>query len=181
MNRQTFFVSRFGRRLGTRVEGETARDRLHAAMEALPPDGQLVVTLDGVDVLSGSFADELIAKSYQLLVSGVYENRTMVVSTSSAELVEGLEDKLTQRHLAMLQLTADDWSVLGQLAEPHRETLALIVNRGTAIARDLADALGIPPNACHQRLKRLVDLHLILQERIGVSAPKTQYRFRSIL
>jgi len=181
MNRETFSVAQFGPRLGTRAEGEAARGLLLAALDALPPDGQLVISLAGVEVLASSFADELIAKSHQLLISGAYEARTMLVSANSAEVTEGLDDKLTQRHAAMLCTNAGGWRVLGQLAEPHRETLALVIDRGSAIAKELADALGIPPNACHQRLKRLVDLRLILQERIGASAPKTQYRFCSIL
>jgi hypothetical protein len=181
MNRRTFSIAEFGTRVGTRSEGEAARERLLAALSGLPSDGQLVVSLDGVEVLSGSFADEVIAKTYQLLLSGAYEERTMVVGASSKELTEGLEDKLRQRQLAMLCVDGNAWRVLGQLAEPHVETLALLIDRETASAKELADTLGIQPNACHQRLKRLVDLRLILQERIGVNAPQTQYRFCSIL
>jgi len=181
MNRQTFSVAQFGTRLGTRAEGDTARGVLLAAIEAMPPDGQLLVSLDGIEVLSGSFADELIAKSYQLLVSGLYADRTMIVGAPSTEVTEGLDDKLTQRNLAMLCLQNGRSSILGQLADPHRETLSLVIDRQSATAKELADTLGIPPNACHQRLRRLVDLRLILQERIGDAAPRTQYRFRSIL
>jgi len=181
MNRQTFSVSQFGSRVGTRAEGESARAALLAALEATPPDAQLVVSLDGIEVLSGSFADELIAKTYQLLISGLYGDRTMVVEAPSVEVAEGLDDKLTQRNLAMLCLHGSAWSVLGRLADPHRETLTLILNRGSTTAKELADELAIPPNACHQRLRRLVDLRLVLQERIGDAAPKTQYRFSAIL
>ena len=181
MNSETFSVAQFGSRIGTRAEGEAARVKILAALEALPPDGQLVVSLAGLEVMSGSFADELIGKTYQLLVSGLQGNRTMIVEAPSLELTEGINDKLTQRRLAMLCTRAGGWFVLGQLAEPHRETLELIVDRRTTTAKELAETLKIPPNACHQRLRRLVDLRLVLQERIGVSAPKTQYRFRSIL
>jgi len=181
MNKETYAIVRFGRRVGTREEGEGARADFLATLERLPPDGQLIVSLDGIEVLSGSFADELIGKSYQLLLSGLYGDRTMLIETPSLELAEGLDDKLTQRNLAMLCLSGGDWSVLGRLAEPHRETLGLIIERGTTTAKELAEALGIPPNACHQRLKRLVDLRLVHQEQIGTTAPKTQYRFQSIL
>lgn len=181
MNKETYDIARFGHRVGTRSEGEAARADFLAALERLPDDGQLVVSLDGIEVLSGSFADELIGKSYQLLLSGFYGDRTMLIETPSLELAEGLDDKLTQRNLAMLCLSDGNWSVLGRLAEPHRETLGLIIERETTTAKELAEALGIPPNACHQRLKRLVDLRLVHQEQIGTTAPKTQYRFQSIL
>jgi len=140
-----------------------------------------VISLAKLEVLSGSFADESIGKAYQLLLSGLHEDRTMLVETPSIELTEGLDDKLTQRGLAMLCSHGAGWLVLGQLAAPHRETLSLIINRETTTARELADALGILPNASHQRLRRLVDLRLILQERTGVLSPGTQYRFHSIL
>jgi hypothetical protein len=181
MNSQTFSMAQFGPRIGTRSEGEAARSAVLDALDRLPSDGQLLVSLDGLEVLSGSFADEAIGKAYQALVSGLHEGRTMIVQTPSLELTEGLADKLTQRRLAMLCLEKDRWHVLGQLAEPHRKTLDLIINRGSTTAKELAEALAIPPNACHQRLKRLVELRLVLQERTGGTAPKTQYLFHSIL
>lgn len=185
MNREAFHVSQFGRRVGTRSEGEAARALLLKTLEAMPDDGQLVVDLDGVEVLASSFADEVIAKSLGLLLSGVYGNQTMIVSSPSEELTEGLADKLIQRNLAMLCLNGDvkrkDWRIVGQLAAPHVETLQLIFQQGETTAKALADTLAIPPNACHQRLKRLAELRLVLQERVGVSAPKTLYQFRSIL
>lgn len=181
MNRSVFRVSQFGERLGTRLEGEAARERLVAAVKRLPPDGQLVVSLDGLDVLSGSFADELIAKTCQLLASGFYEDRTMIVASPSLDLAEDLSAKLAQRRLAMLCRVGKTWSVLGALARPLLETLELLIDRNRATAKELAETLGIPPNACHNRLRRLIDLRLIRQERIGVSAPKTQYQFHSIL
>jgi len=184
MNREVFQVSQFGRRVGTRSEGEAARARLLEVLQTLPEDGQLIVDLDGVEVLAGSFADELISKSLGLLVSGVYGDRTLIVSSPSEELTEGLSDKLTQRNLATLCLqkpTGRKWRIVGQLADPHVETLQLIIDRKEATAKELDETLGIPPNACHQRLKRLVELRLILQDRVGASAPKTLYQFRPIL
>ena len=181
MNRTAFSIAQFGTRVGTRAEGRTARAEILRVLEFLPPNGQLLISLVGLEVLSGSFADESIGKAYQLLLSGLYEDRTMLVETPSTELAEGLEDKLTQRGLAMLCTHESGWLVLGQLADPHRETLSLIIDRGTTTARELADLLGILPNACHQRLRRLVDLRLILQERTGILSPGTQYRFHSIL
>lgn len=184
MNRELFRVKTFGRRVGTRSEGEAARARLLEALERLPEDGQLVIDLDGVEVLAGSFADELIGKSLSLLVSNVYASRTMIVSSPSEELTEGLSDKLIQRNLAMLCLDGPSsarWRTIGHLADPHVETLGLVIAHGTTTAKALAETLGIPPNACHQRLKRLVELRLVFQDRVGVRAPKTLYQFRSIL
>ncbi len=152
-------------------------------MRELPADGQLVLALDGIEVLSGSFADEAIGKTLQLLTSGLYDERTLTALAPYAALAEDLSDKLAQRKLALLcylENTAQ-WSVLGQLAAPLEETLFLLNDRGTATAKQLADALGISPNVCHNRIRRLVGLRLIREERIDVSAPNTQYRFHAII
>jgi hypothetical protein len=184
VKKTTVEVSQFGRRLGTRLEGEAARGVLLAALDRLPPDGQLVLSLRGVDVLSGSFADEAIGKICLLLSSGIHGDRTLVVTSPSADLVEDLSDKLAQRKLALLCRVGGatgPWKVLGRLARPLVDTLALLNERGSATTKELADILDIPPNACHNRVRRLVRLGLVREEKIDVAAPNTQYRFHAIL
>jgi hypothetical protein len=184
MKRTTVEISQFGRRLGTRLEGETARRVLVAALDDLPVDGQLVLSLCDIDVLSGSFADETIGKVCQLLSSGLHGDRTVVVHSPSAGLVEDLDDKLAQRKLAMLCCVGDGngtWRVLGRLARPLVDTLELLNERESATTKELADQLGIPPNVCHNRIRRLVRLRLVREETIGVGAPSTQYCFHAII
>lgn len=184
MKQTTLEIAQFGRRLGTRLEGESARRVLLAALDGLPPDGQLVLSLDGVDVLSGSFADEAIGKVCQILSSGAHGNRTVVVHSPSADLVEDLDDKLAQRKLAVLCRVGGPrgaWRVLGRLARPLVETLELLNERKSATTKELADLLDIPANACHNRVRRLVQLQLVREERTDAAAPKAQYRFHAIL
>ena len=184
MKRTTFEISQFGRRLGTRVEGEAARRALLDALDRLPPDGQLALSLDGLDVLSGSFADEAIGKVCQLLSSGVHGDRTVVVYSPSRDLVEDLDDKLAQRKLAMLCRVGKGraaWRVLGRLAPPLVETLELLNQLGYATTKELADRLGIPANACHNRVRRLAQLRLVREERLDAAAPSAQYRFHAIV
>ncbi len=184
MKKTTLEISQFGRRLGTRLEGESARRALLAALELLPPGGQLVLSLAEIDVLSGSFADEAIGKICQVLSSGAHGDRTVVVHSPSADLVEDLDDKLAQRKLAMLCRVGGRngaWRVLGRLARPLVETLELLNERGSATTKELADQLGIPANVCHNRVRRLVRLQLVREEKIDASAPQTQYRFHAIL
>jgi len=127
--------------------------------------------------------DEAIGKVCQLLSSGVHGDRTVVVHSPSADLVEDLDDKLAQRKLAMLCRVGGkdgDWRVLGRLARPLVETLDLLRERGSATTKELAEQLGIPANACHNRIRRLVLLHLIREEKIAAAAPNAQYRFHAI-
>jgi hypothetical protein len=184
VKKTTIEISQFGRRLGTRLEGESARRVLIAALESLPPDGQLVLSLAGLDVLSGSFADEAIGKVCQLLSSGLHGDRTVVVSSPSADLIEDLDDKLAQRKLALLCRVGGAngaWRILGRLARPLVDTLELLNERRTATTKELADLLGIPANACHNRVRRLVRLRLVREEKVDAAASNTQYRFHTIV
>ena len=184
MKKTTVEISQFGRRLGTRLEGATARRVLVAALDDLPQDGQLVLSLGDIDVLSGSFADEAIGKVCQLLSSGLHGNRTVVVHSPSADLVEDLDDKLAQRKLAMLCRVGrpkGSWRVLGRLARPLVDTLELLNKRGSATTKELADLLGIPANVCHNRIRRLVRLQLVREEKLDIAAQNTQYRYHAIV
>ena len=181
MNEHTFQISPFGVRLGTRLEGRYAREKLLAALASIPEPGRLIVSLDGVEVLSGSFADEAIALSCARLTTGEYGNRYLIVRSPSMEIAEDLSHKLERRRLAMLCLLDDRWEVLGQLAAPMRETLALVIKHKETTAKELAKILGIRHNACLHRVGRLADLRLIRREEVGLSGPYPIYRLSSII
>ena len=181
MNERTFQISPFGVRLGTRLEGRYAREKLLAALASIPEPGRLIVSLDGVEVLSGSFADEAIALSCARLTTGEYGNRYLIVRSPSMEIAEDLSHKLERRRLAMLCLLDDRWEVLGQLAAPMRETLALVIKHKETTAKELAKILGIRHNACLHRIGRLADLRLIRREEVGLSGPYPIYRLSSII
>ncbi len=181
MNERTFQISPFGVRLGTRLEGRYAREKLLAALASIPEPGRLIVSLDGVEVLSGSFADEAIALSCARLTTGEYGNRYLIVRSPSMEIAEDLSHKLERRRLAMLCLLDDRWEVLGQLAAPMRETLALVIKHKETTAKELAKILGIRHNACLHRVGRLADLRLIRREEVGLSGPYPIYRLSSII
>jgi len=181
MDTATFRIARFGTRLGTRLEGERARAELAGALRALPDGGQVRVVLDGLDVLSTSFADELIGRTYQHLVIGEFGERTMVLETPSAELADGIDVKLAQRRLAMLCLLNGAWSLIGQHTPAMDETLRLILEKGTTTTRELIEDLDLQMNACVNRVARLAKLRLIRRVQIGMNGPQPIYELHSIL
>jgi len=181
MNELMFPIAPFGSRLGTRLEGKSAREKLLAMLVSIPEPGRLIVSLDGVEVLSGSFADETIALSCARLATGEYGDRYLIVRSPSMEIAEDLSHKLERQRLAMLCLLDDRWDVLGQLAAPMRETLALVIEHKETTAKELAGILGIRHNACLHRVGRLADLRLIRREEIGLTGPYPTYRLSSII
>lgn len=176
-----FPIVPFGSRLGTRGEGAEAQAMLLRALSALPEPGRLIVDLHGVDVLSGSFADEAIAIPCARIAAGEYGDRYLLVDTPHGDLTDDLGYKLERRRLAMLCLADEEWSVLGPLPPPMMETLTLIVERGQTTAKALATTLEIRHNACLHRVARLADLRLIRREEIGSAGPYASYQLISLL
>ena len=174
-------VAKYGKRPGTRQEGAVAREEIAASLASLPSDGQLVVELDGLDILSGTFAGEAIVKPYLDIVSGEYEERTMIAEAPSHELIEDLSRVLAAENAAMIVRFDGAWEVLGSIGEPLRETLRLIIERQTTTVRALSDTLGISPHATHDRVKRLIELRLARWVETGNVAPKTRRNVVSIL
>jgi len=179
--RVRFELSKYGQRPGTRLEGERAREAVEAALAVLPEDGQLVISLDGLDILSGTFADEAIVRPYAKPVSKRGDRRTMIVEAPSEDLTEDLSRALVAVKLAMLAIVEGRWRVLGFLSPLLTSTLAEIMKRRTTTAKEIARVLGITPTACHQRIARLAEMRLIRLEETGKSAPNTRFIVSSIL
>ena len=181
MKIERFRIAQFGPRLGTRMEGEQAREQLIALLRSLPDTGQVRISLEGIDVLSTSFADELIGKTLHPLTIGEFGERTMILETPALDLADGIDVKLAQRQLAMLCLSDDSWHLIGTHTPAMTETLGLIIEKRTTTAKQLASGLNLQMNACVNRVARLAKLHLIRREQIGMSGPQAIYSLHSIL
>ena len=181
MRVEEFRIAQFGKRLGTRLEGERAREKLELLLRALPDEGQVRICLDGLEVLSTSFADELVGKACQRVVGGEFGNRTMVLDTPSLELTEGIDVKLAQRRLAMICLHSGDWQLVGFHTPALNETLERVIEKKRTTARELAEGLGLQMSACVNRVARLADLRLIRRRKIGMKGPQDIYELHSIL
>jgi len=181
MQVEEFRVAQFGVRLGTRLEGERAREKLEALLRSLPEGGQVRIRLDGLEVLSTSFADELIGKAYQHVVGDEFGDRTMILDTPSLELAEGIDVKLAQRRLAMICLHDGGWQLIGFRTPVLIETLTRIIEKKQTTARELAEELGLQMSACVNRVARLADLRLIRRRKVGMKGPQDIHELHSIL
>ena len=181
MHVEEFRIAQFGVRLGTRLEGERARAQLESLLRSLPDEGQVRILLDGLEVLSTSFADELVGKVCQHIVDGEFGDRTMVLDTPSQELAEGIDVKLAQRRLAMLCLQDGRWWLVGFHTPALNETLQRILERKRTTARELAEELGLQMSACVNRVARLADLRLIRRRKIGMKGPQDIFEIHSIV
>ena len=181
MHVEEFRVAQFGKRLGTRLEGERARGKLEALFRSLPDEAQVRISLDGLEVLSTSFADELVGKACQHVVDGEFGDRTMVLDAPSLELVEGIDVKLAQRRLAVICLHDGRWRLVGFHTPALFQTLERIIERKRTTSRELAKELGLQMSACVNRIARLADLRLIRRRKIGMKGPQDIFEIHSIL
>lgn len=180
---QVFFLAQFGKRLGTRLEGRKAQDAIFSALSALPEGGVLVLSLSGVEVLSGSFADEAIAEVLAELKDGALPGRFLYIRTPSLELLEDLEGKLHQRRLAVLVTVEgqEGWKVLGWLPQYMGNVFSYVMRRGEARSPEVAQALGISVKQASLALRRLAELRLLRAEREARPAGGYQHRYSPLV
>ncbi len=162
MKTRTILLSQFGTRVGTRGEGRAAGQAVWEELSALPAEGILAVDLAGIEVLSGSFADEALVDPLARLVGGELPGRYLLVRAPREDLLEDLEAKLAQRKLALLAVVdGRAWRALGRLPPYLDESLRWIVAHGEATSGDLAGALGVSPRAAATRIAHLAALRLV--------------------
>jgi len=181
MQSEAFRIAQFGTRLGTRLEGERARVQLETLLRALPEEAQVRISLEGLEVLSTSFADELVGKALQHVIDGEFGDRTMVLETPSMELAEGIDVKLAQRRLALLCRQNGRWQLIGFRSPALDETLQRIIEKRQTTARELAAELDLQMSACVNRVARLAGLCLIRRRKIGMKGPQDIYELHSIV
>lgn len=156
-------LTRFGKRLGTRSEGRDAQAFLWESLTALPEGGVLTADLTGIEVLSGSFADEAIGGVLTLLVEGDLPGRYLIVRTPTEDLVEDLDAKLSQRKLALLAVVGEgtEWRALGRIPPHLTQALAWVISNGETMSQDLVQGLGITLQNASTRLAELTRLRLV--------------------
>ncbi|HEU67627.1 MAG TPA: hypothetical protein ENN53_00100 [Candidatus Acetothermia bacterium] len=162
MKTRTILLAQFGARVGTRGEGRAAGRAVWAELASLPAEGILAADLAGVEVLSGSFADEALVEPVARLVAGELPERYLLVRAPRDDLLEDLGAKVAQRKLALLAVVdGKEWRALGRLPPYLEESLRWIVAHGEATSRDLAGALGVSPRAAATRIAQLGELRLV--------------------
>ena len=178
---EEFRIAQFGARLGTRLEGRHAREKLESLLQSLSDEGQVRICLNDLEVLSTSFADELIGKACRRMIDGEFGDRTMVLDTPSLELIDGIDVKLAQRRLAMLCLHDGRWRLVGFHTPALSETLQRVLDKKRTTARELAEELGLQMSACVNRVARLAELRLIRRRKIGMKGPQDIFEIHSII
>ncbi len=176
---RTFSLAKFGRRLGTRLEGKKAREEIFSQLAAVPEGGVLVLDLEGVEVLSGSFADEAICKVLERLRKGELPHRYLILRAGNFEVLEDLEAKLMARRLGLVVQHKEEkgWKVIGFIPQHLLRVFVYAMKRPATTSKETAADLGVSLKTASLCLKRLADLRLLRTEREIRPSGGFQYRF----
>lgn len=158
-------IANWGPFLATRPRGERVRGEITEKLASLGAGETLAVDFAGVEGITSSFADECVAKLLLDRASGDLTDRGLVIEGANEDVRDELETVLGRRKLAAVNVTkAGEPEILGEpgwLAETLKAALELRSFR----AAELADAVGLTPQAANNRLKVLVATGAVARSR----------------
>ncbi len=157
-----------GERLVTRSLGRRFRDRLERLLAAAPA-GRLVLSFAGVQLMDGSFADEVFASLAASRSRRAKRLAQLVLRDLDPTSLDNLELAMTSRPvrepglrncvLPIIKPLAEV-GLIGKAEEHVRMTFQALTRHRELTARELADEEGLDIGAASTRLKVLFDLGL---------------------
>lgn len=178
----TVDFSRFGERIGTRLDGKQAQGYVEGIISGLSYGDVLAFDLRKLSLLGYSFADEAIAIVMQRLVANEYGEKYIMIECDNPDILEGVESAIQKRELAALVRRTDaSWHVIGSLKDYQKETLDMIVQKKEIRTPELAEALGISLPGCNNRVAELARLKLIRRERVSNQERGSSYINKSLV
>lgn len=177
----TYDIAKWGAFLATRERGRRVREDVEQQLAELAAGETLVLSFSGVEGITVSFGDESIAKLVIARASGDFIDRGLVIEGANADVRETLEAVLTRRKVAAVALNANgDPEALGE-RDWLPTTLAAAVVMQSFSAADLAERLGITPQAANNRLKLLVATGGVARERAVPEGGGKEFTYKVVI
>ena len=152
--------------LATRERGRRVREDIDERLVGLSPGEILVLNFSGVEGITVSFGDECVAKLIMARASGDFADRGIVIEGANEDVRETLEAVLSRRKLSVISINETGKpEVLGERGWLPA-TLAEAIELRSFSASDLAERLGLTPQAANNRLKLLVTSGAVVRERV---------------
>lgn len=157
--------------LVTRQSGQTIRERIERDI-VKEKDGEIVsLDFSKIGVIDYSCADEIAAKLISRLISGEYGDRYIVLTGLNENQRENIEVALERKELAVMaclrathrqaQMRDKEKVLIGNLNKYLKDTLNLIVKKGTITAKELSEKMNLEANASGMRLLNLYKKRLV--------------------
>jgi hypothetical protein len=131
------------------------REEIENLADQTPIEESVVLDFAGVDLISYSFADELVSGLLSDRLAGRLGERAVVVTGANEDVLEPIQRSLERRDYVGAYLQSDRVVLLH--APPHlQETFDACQERGEFRTGELAQDLAISVSACNNRLKPLL-------------------------
>ena len=174
-------VGRWGKFLATRERGRQVREDVETQLAQMPAGESFMLDFSGVDGVTVSFGDEFLARLVLARASGDFADRGLVIEGDNEDVRETLETVLARRKVAGVAIGANgEPKVLGDvgwLPETLRAALAL----RSFSAAELAERLGITPQAANNRLRMLVASGAVARERVVPDGGGKEFGYRTAI
>lgn len=163
----------------TRVAAAELRTRLTQDLASLPVGETFEIDLDGVEAMTISFADELIAKlAAERRLYGTTDTFFLILN-GSLEVLETIEVALERRHLYVAQRTKKGEYRL--LAAPTHlvTTFEAALELREFTASELASKLKLKPPAVNNRIRQLAEAGVLVRREQVPKQGGREYRYRA--
>jgi hypothetical protein len=149
--------------MATRGRGAEIRQAIAAAMPSIPTGEAMILDFSGVEIVSFSIGDEVVARVLLDMAAGAFEERPILVANANEDVLDPIVRALQRREVLGAQLDGDRIVLLN--APDHLQaTFDAARERGEFRASELAADLGIGLPACNNRLKPLLAAGLLTRE-----------------
>lgn len=160
-----------------RDQGEIVRAVLEGELRKLSPADPVVLDFDGVEVVTVSFADGFFVPLLSGWSAGYYGEHPLLALGADDEVAETIDAVLRLRNMAVLAIGERGPQLLGgELAMD--ETVAAAYQLEHFSAADLAQRLGITPQAANNRLKVLVQRGALVRRVATASSGGKVFGYR---
>lgn len=171
--------------LVTRPTGAAVRCEIEQELDRIGDRALTVIDFSHVGLLDFSCADEIVAKLLLQYVSTDAPRREVyfLFRGISESHMEAIEAVLERHRLALVTQHADGESRLVGITDlEERRAWEIIAQLGAGVSADVADAIGLSPDAAERTLEKLWRRRLLIRHDHGyvavgsASAPAHQMR-----
>ena len=164
--------------LATRDRGRRVREDVEREIAKLDAGKTLALNFAGVEGVTVSFGDELLAKLVIDRASGQSVDRGLIVEGANEDVRETLETVLMRRKVAAVNIDADGQPEI--LGGPGwlPQTLTAALELRSFSAAELAELLGLTPQAANNRLAGLVATGGVVRDRVVPEGGGKEFGYR---
>lgn len=180
---QDLDILKYGPRVGTRAEGQKAQPEIEAQIKNMPYGNILVLSLEGMEMMGYSFADEAIALTFQRLISNEYGDKYIIIRGSNPDVLESVDIALQKRSLSALVVGNNGWKCIGLSKSDLMDVLKIIVEKKEISTPKLTESIGKDMTAqnCNNKVMELARLKLIKREKINNPTGGIMYLNKTIV